>query len=283
MKTPDAPTLWGISDLHVAHRLNRELLELVRPRSDDDWLIVAGDVGERSADIEAALRLLSERFARVIWVPGNHELWTPVQDAVQLRGVERYDWLVAMCRRLGVLTPEDDYPLWAGPGGPVRIAPLLSLYDFTWLAPGTTTREQSLARAYETGVVCSDEFQLHADPYPDVAAWCQARVAATELRLEACPRDVPLVLVSHWPLVREPTRVLRYPEFAQWCGTKATADWHRRFRTELVVYGHLHIPSTTVHEGVRHEEVSLGYPREWQRHGLRPGLMKQLLPRPGAS
>jgi hypothetical protein len=29
------------------------------------------------------------------------------------------------------------------------------------------------------------------------------------------------------------------------------------------VYGHLHIPSTRVRDGVRFEEVSLGYPRQW--------------------
>jgi hypothetical protein len=28
------------------------------------------------ARIEWALRTLAERFARVVWVPGNHELWT---------------------------------------------------------------------------------------------------------------------------------------------------------------------------------------------------------------
>jgi hypothetical protein len=59
--------------------------------------------------------------------------------------------------------------------------------------------------------------------------------------------------------------VLWYPEFAQWCGTELTADWHLRFRAAAVVYGHLHIPRTTWHDGVRFEEVSVGYPREWQR------------------
>ena len=73
--------------------------------------------------------------------------------------------------------------------------------------------------------------------------------------------------MNHFPLVREPTRVLRYPEFAQWCGTTRTADWHMRFNAAAVVYGHLHIPRTTWHDGVRFEEVSLGYPREWRRRG----------------
>ena len=70
----------------------------------------------------------------------------------------------------------------------------------------------------------------------------------------------------------------RYPEFAQWCGTELTADWHRRFSTVAVVYGHLHIPGSTVHDGVRFEEVSLGYPREWTPRGLPRPLLRPILP-----
>jgi hypothetical protein len=84
--------------------------------------------------------------------------------------------------------------------------------------------------------------------------------------------------VNHFPLVRDPTRILRYPEFAQWCGTELTADWHTRFNAAAVVYGHLHIPRTTYHDGVRFEEVSLGYPREWRRRGDVPNPVRQILP-----
>jgi 3',5'-cyclic AMP phosphodiesterase CpdA len=42
------------------------------------------------------------RFAKVIWTPGNHELWTPKGDPVQLRGEQRYQYLVELCRNLGV-------------------------------------------------------------------------------------------------------------------------------------------------------------------------------------
>src|SRR6266545_8132457 len=68
------PRLLAVSDLHVAYPQNRRLVEDLRPRSEEDWLLVAGDVGERMPDIEWALRTLSERFARVVWVPGNHDL-----------------------------------------------------------------------------------------------------------------------------------------------------------------------------------------------------------------
>jgi len=275
--------LLAISDLHVAFAENRKIVEELRPKSDADWLLVAGDVGETFGDIEWALLVLSRRFAKVVWAPGNHELWTPRGDPVQLRGDRRYRELVEMCRRLGVVTPEDPYPVWHGEGGPVTVVPLFVLYDYTFRPTGAATQQAALARAYEAGVVCTDEFLLHPDPHPTREAWCQARIAATERRLAVLAAGTRTVLVNHFPLVREPTRVLRYPEFAQWCGTEHTADWHLRFAADAVVYGHLHIPRTTWHDGVRFEEVSLGYPREWRRWASRPGVPRCVLPAPAGA
>jgi 3',5'-cyclic AMP phosphodiesterase CpdA len=271
-----AGRLLAVSDLHVAHPENREIVRRLRPGPGPDWLLVAGDVGERVADVEWALRTLRERFAVVVWVPGNHELWTPRNDPVQLRGEQRYRYLVEMCRRIGVLTPEDPYPVWEGEGGPVTVVPLFLLYDYTFLPPGTSTKEEALAYAYQTGVVGTDEVLLHPDPYPTRDAWCRARVAETERRLSALGQ-VRTVLVNHFPLVREPTRILRYPQFAPWCGTELTADWHLRFNAAAVVYGHLHIPRTDRYGGVRFEEVSLGYPREWRRRGPAPDPVRTIL------
>jgi 3',5'-cyclic AMP phosphodiesterase CpdA len=273
-----APRLLAISDLHVGYRENREIVEGLRPSSPGDWLLVAGDVGERIPDITWALRTLRQRFEAVVWAPGNHELWTPSGDEPQLRGERRYEHLVGLCREMGVISPEDPYPVWTGPGGPALIAPLFLLYDYTFLPDGAVTKEEGLARAYATGVVCTDERLLHPDPHPSREAWCTARIGVTERRLAGRDTSLPVILVNHFPLVRYPTRVLRYPEFAQWCGTVLTADWHVRFGAAAVVYGHLHIPRTTWHDGVRFEEVSLGYPREWQRRATPPGVLRQILP-----
>jgi 3',5'-cyclic AMP phosphodiesterase CpdA len=272
--------LYAISDIHVGFADNRAFIESLRPESDGDWLIVAGDVAERFADIEWALRTLSRSYAKVIWVPGNHELWTPKDDPVQLRGEARYRRLVETCRVLGVLTPEDPFAVWDEPGGdgPVTIAPLFVLYDYTFRPEGTSTKEEALKAAYDAGVVCTDEALLHPDPFPSRDAWCDARIAYTEGRLAELAPGTRTVLVNHWPLVREPTRILWYPEFAQWCGTERTADWHVRFGAVTVVYGHLHIPRTMWSDGVRFEEVSVGYPREWRRRGERPSGPHRIIP-----
>ena len=173
--TDAAGSLLAVSDLHIGSAANRAVLESLRPRSQRDWLIVAGDVAERSADVVAALGLLAGRFARVIWVPGNHELWTVPRDPDTTRGDERYRGLVAACRSLGVVTPEDAYPVWDGPGGPVTVAPLFLLYDYSFLPAGVASKDEALASAYESGIVCTDELLLHPDPYVSRDAWCGRR------------------------------------------------------------------------------------------------------------
>jgi 3',5'-cyclic AMP phosphodiesterase CpdA len=275
--------LYAVSDLHVTHPENRAIVERLAPHSDADWLIVCGDVSDAVADFEWALHLLSRRFSTVVWAPGNHELWTTPDEALTLRGDRRYRHLVELCRGVGALTPEDPYAVWDGVGGPLTIAPLFVLYDYSFGRNISPTKEQSLALAHRAGVVCSDEFLLHPDPYPSREAWCRARVSYTEARLEACDTASPIVMVNHFPLLDAPTKLLRHPEFAQWCGTTLTANWHRRFNTSVVVYGHLHIPRTTWHDGVRFEEVSLGYPREWRRRTLPKPVLRQIVPTPELS
>ena len=271
--------LLAISDLHVGYAANREIVAGLRPESDGDWLIVAGDVAERFGDVLWALSTLKERFARVLWLPGNHELWTPARDPVTLRGQARYDALVQEIRRLGVTTPEDPYPVWEGPEGPVAVCPLFLLYDYTWRdgTPGCTSKDSALAYSRDLGVVCSDEALLHPDPLPGIDDWCRARVAATRARLDALDPALPTVLANHWPLHPEPTRILHYPSFALWCGTQLTEDWHVRYRATEVVYGHLHIPRVIHRDGVRFTEVSLGYPREWERRPVGPQGPRRIL------
>ncbi len=272
------PSLLATSDLHVMHAGNREIVEGIRPYHEGDWLIVAGDVADTVAPIRRTLRLLRERFAKVIWAPGNHELWTTPGDPGELAGVARYDHLVELCRELDVVTPEDPYPVWEGAGGPVAVVPLFLLYDYSWRLPGRDL-DAALAHAHDTHVVATDEYLLQPDPYASRAAWCHERVRRTLGRLAALPPDLRIVFASHWPLHRGPTRMLRYPQFALWCGTELTEDWHTRFPVEAAVYGHLHIPLTLELDGVRFEEVSLGYPREWRRRAPEPPYpVRRILP-----
>ncbi|WP_370452352.1 metallophosphoesterase [Dietzia sp. ANT_WB102] len=271
------PSLRAVSDLHVGHRGNGHVVDEIHPTHPGDWLIVAGDVAEKIDQVVSALERLAARFERVIWAPGNHELWIG-RDDEGMTSTTKYDRLVEACRAVGVDTPEDEYPLWTGPGGPAWVVPMFLFYDYSWTPVAGQSRAEALAGARQRRVVASDEFLIDPAPYGDAVAWCRERLVSTTTRLARLDPAHPTVLVNHWPLLRDPTRVLHHPDFALWCGTDQTADWHRRYRATACVYGHLHIPRTSIHDGVRFEEVSLGYPREWNRRGRPDPLTRQILP-----
>lgn len=272
--------LLAISDLHVRFPENRKALEAL-PEHPDDWLLVAGDVGETEAQLAATLRTLTGRFQKVLWMPGNHELWTLPGDPVALRGEARYHHLVSVCRELGVLTPEDPYPRWPGSPSPCFIAPLFLLYDYTF-RPDAIPVERAIEWALEAGLLCADEALLHPEPYPSRAAWCAARCALTEARLDQLPPEASTVLVSHFPLRQDLAILPAIPRFSIWCGTRRTTDWHLRYRARVVVSGHLHIRSTRWRDGVRFEEVSLGNPGQWRKELGLEGHLREILPGPPA-
>jgi 3',5'-cyclic AMP phosphodiesterase CpdA len=271
--------LYAISDLHLGNPINKEALGAIPP-FPNDWLILAGDVGETEANFHYALELLTKRFARVLWAPGNHDLWTLPSDTNKLRGEAKYQQLVSICRNYGVLTPEDPYILWPGPGPACLLAPLFILYDYTF-RPDHVSADSAIEWAVESGVLCADEALLHPDPYPSRAAWCAARCAYTEKRLEAASLQAPLLLINHFPLRQDLVRLGRIPRFSLWCGTRLTEEWHRRFPALAVIYGHLHIRATDYRNGVRFEEVSLGYPSQWRYELGVQAYFREILPELG--
>lgn len=287
-----AGRLFAISDLHLSRKENREALAQfgadAARRFDDDWLIVAGDVGERVEHLRTALDVLMPRFARVIFTPGNHDLWCPVGATDRTRGQARYDELIAACREYGALTPEDPYARWPalsdadGPdrdASPTYIVPMFLLFDYSF-RPSSVPRAEAVAWARAAGVGASDESLLHPDPWPSREAWCHARCDLTEARLAALPDNARTILINHWPLRYDLARPPRIPRFSIWSGTSRTEDWGQRFRARAVISGHLHLRTSLVRHGVRYEEVSLGYPRDWRRERGLAYYLRELLPVP---
>jgi 3',5'-cyclic AMP phosphodiesterase CpdA len=266
--------LLALSDLHLGHAANREALEQLA-HHPEDWLILCGDIGERPAHLELGLRHCTARFEKVIWVPGNHDLWT-TGPGVEPRGERLYETLVQICRSHGVLTPEDPYPAW--PLEPdTFIVPMFLLYDYSF-RPADVRLEGAIAWARERGIGCADEQFLDPSPWPSRADWCRARCDATARRLDALPAGARTVLVNHWPLRYDLARPPRIPRFSIWCGTTRTEDWGVRYRARAVVSGHLHVRTTLWRDGVRYEEVSFGYPRDWSPDRGIEWYLRQILP-----
>ncbi|KAK7892939.1 hypothetical protein LTR67_007176 [Exophiala xenobiotica] len=279
--------LYAIADLHLSYKQNREALDELKAH-DDDSLIICGDVGERLEHLQEAFEITTKLFKQVFWVPGNHELYTlpgvTTEDDLdkELRGEHKYLECVRVANECGVITPEDEFVKWEGDGGPCLICPIFTLYDYSF-RPAHITREKALDWAMEQNVYATDEALLHPDPYQSRDEWCTELVSKTEERLEkAAARNIPLVIINHWPLREDTITIPSIPRFSLWCGTKKTEDWHKRFNAKVVVTGHLHVRRTDWIDGVRFEEVSLGYPRQWQAakdRGLDINdLLREILP-----
>ena len=267
--------LWAISDLHVGYEENRRAVNEL-PSYPDDWLIIAGDTGETPAHLDFVLRTLQPKFAQLIWTPGNHDLWTPRTLPGAQRGAAHYDRLMRLCRSYGVLTPEDQYAKWPGDGPTRAIVPTFVLFDYSF-RPASITREQAVDWAGASGVRSVDEDLLAPDPYPTRDEWCAARVSYTEERLAGIAQDVRMIVANHFPLRADLAVTPRIPRFSIWCGTTKTNEWHRRFNIEAAVYGHLHLRSSQVIDGVRFDEVSLGYPKQWNQQKTLADYLRRIL------
>ena len=275
--------LFAISDLHLSNPVNFEAFKNLG-NYPDDWLILAGDIAERPQLLGAAFEHASRCFKKVIWVPGNHELWSvPDADGTRLEGEARYQHLVNLARQYGVLTPEDPFPCWPGDPaalgttGPIVIAPLFLLYDYSF-GPDGLSREEMVAWAREENAVSADETLLSPEPYSSFPEWCAQRCKLSEERLEKIDPTASRVLINHFPLRHDLVYIPRVPRFIPWCGTRVTKDWHVKYKASVVVTGHLHVRRTDWRDGTRFEEVSLGYPTQWdQSKGMAPYL-REILP-----
>ena len=271
--------LYALSDLHLHYKVNREAMEDIHDYPDD-WLILGGDIGEREEHLHYAFRIATNRFKKVFWVPGNHELWTLSNEGNEFKGVARYEHLVELARSYGVLTPEDPFTLWQGEGGPVIIAPLFNLYDYSF-RPKNVPAGKEIEWAMEAGILCNDENYIKPEPYASIPEWCDARLKYSVEKLDLAANEHPdarFVLINHFPLRYEHVRLWRIPRFSIWCGTTRTEDWHKKYPVTVAVYGHLHIRATDYRDGVRFEEVSLGYPRHWRQDRGINYYLREILP-----
>ncbi len=273
--------LYAISDLHLERPVNREALNHL-PLFLEDGLILAGDICSTATQLKEALLVLKKKFKKIIWVPGNHELW--LTDDEHPSSIHKYDDLVSVCRELDVATPEDEYLQWEHNNNSYLIVPMTLLYDYSF-RPEHVADEDVISWAKESGVMCRDEHLIHTGAHKEIRSikeWCHSRINYTRQRLEQCDQNIPMILVNHFPLRYDLVRTMRIPRFSVWCGTKHTETWHKEYNVDIVVSGHLHMRSTDYRDGVRFEEVSLGYPNDWRSkegRGITPYL-REILPGP---
>ena len=212
--------LLAISDLHLSQASNKDAI-LKMSDHGDDWLIIGGDISEKPELHEFLFKELNKRFGKIIWVPGNHDLWTEdARDQQIERGVDKYNLLVELARSFGVITPEDPFVEWPEKlqdrEGSLIIAPLFLLYDYSF-RPKSVSRENIKDWVRQVHAECSDEFLLHPTPYESREQWCKARCDFSIDKLSDIPSTSTTVLINHWPLRLDLINLPRVPRFTPWC------------------------------------------------------------------
>ena len=98
--------VFAVSDIHADHPENMQwVFSLPCNRYRNDALIVAGDVSDDLETLARALGGLRERFGRVLFVPGNHELWVHRGECED--SWEKFCLIQALCDRLDIgMLPE---------------------------------------------------------------------------------------------------------------------------------------------------------------------------------
>jgi predicted phosphohydrolase len=260
--------VFAISDLHTDFKENRLVVERL---PDDtftaDTLIVAGDVADRLEVIEYTLALLRSKFRQVCYVPGNHELW--VRDGAY-DSLEKLRRVLEACRRVGVET------------SPVEI-------DGLWVVPLLSWYEPAFDGDDDRG---AEELEGWADFYfckwpAGVRDVCRHFLDMNEANI---PRpEGPVISFSHFLPRRDllpPREFLRFKSLPRVSGCAPLDGQIRRLKSVVHVFGHSHINTDRVIDGVRYVNNALRYPRErasatfplkmvWGGDGLPPSELAQ--------
>jgi predicted phosphodiesterase len=237
--------VFALSDIHVDFDVNVQWLRNLSSLDyRDDILILAGDVTHKLTELAATLGALATRFAQVLFVPGNHELWV-LGEAPERTSLQKFTDVVAVATENGVSMR----PYWRDR---VLIAPLLGWYDYSFGQPSDD--------------LYSMWTDYHACRWPagfqpeDVAAYF------TRMNREISPDGATKVITfSHFL-----PRIDLIPSYVSSrarlldpvLGSTRLERQLRGLGASIHVYGHSHINRRVCFDGVTYINNALGYPGE---------------------
>lgn len=264
--------VYAVSDVHADFAPNMAWVRALRRGvRGEDTLILAGDVTDDLSRLEEVFFELRSAFARVVFVPGNHELWVRgngTSDSFQkLRAV------LELARDCGVAVGPVKLGVPGRGGAPeasVWIVPLLSWYVKPEEGAGSLFlpkqgEDPSLETWSDTYFVRWPRFGLEERPAD--------RLLRMNEPFLARGYDAPVISFSHFlpraelivgPHVDRDRVADPFPEFnfSRVAGCSQLDEQIRRLGSRVHVYGHQHRNRDVVLDGVRYVSNCRGYPRE---------------------
>ncbi|XP_022955128.1 uncharacterized protein LOC111457188 isoform X2 [Cucurbita moschata] len=267
----DGLRVFVLSDLHTDYEENMNWINcLSSVKYRDDVLLVAGDVAETYSNFVSTMALLKDKFERVFFVPGNHDLWCRREGDNYLDSLEKMSNLYDACSSLGV----DTNPAILNGLG---IVPLFSWYHESF----DTEMDIEGIRVPSLEMVCKD---FHACKWPadlsnegtSLALFFDAMNEKNHLMIEEIQRTCSQIITfSHFVPRLElcpEKRMLFYPKLPKIIGSDylehRIRSIHRRSKESISgchVFGHTHFCWDHTLDGIRYVQAPLAYPRERKR------------------
>lgn len=239
--------IFAISDLHLDYAINRDwLAQLSLHDHQEDVLILAGDISDKLPLLMDSFDALTCRFAVVLYVPGNHDLWVRRED--QRDSLQKFQVVRDTAIQHGVrVTPFHH--------GNLAIIPLLGWYDYSFgVASAYLKRAWTDYRACRWPPDCDDAAVTRwfternpIDLPPDFKGITKVVTFSHFLpRIDLMPDDIPAKHRRLYPIL----------------GTSILETQLRQLGASTHVYGHSHVNRHVTLDGVTYVNNALGYPAE---------------------
>ncbi len=237
--------VFAVSDLHVDYRENLDWIDsLSRDRYREDVLLLAGDVTDDLRLLGSTLRALKSRFAEVLFVPGNHELW--IDGGEFSCSLQKFDAVMSLCSHEGIRTSVYTQ-------GCVSIVPLLGWYDFSFGQP-----DAFLQRAWRDFRACRWPVEFDSQ-----AKICDFFLRQNDRYLST--DNAHVISFSHFlprldimPTAIPENRRKVYPVL----GSARLDHQIRKLQPAIHVYGHSHVNQTIEIDGIRYLNNAFATPKE---------------------
>jgi Icc-related predicted phosphoesterase len=249
--------VFALSDIHIDYASNARWIEnLSAADYTSDLLILAGDVTDILKSLEWCLALLAARFRKVLFVPGNHDLWVMRDEGEKKTSLQKLDQVAAIADSAGVSMS----PLHCNG---LSIYPLLGWYDYSFGEP--------------SGLLRAAWMDYRACRWPD--GFDEPRIAQHFARLNEAHitqsettrtghEDQTVITFSHF-LPRQDIIAPGRPLLAPVLGSAGLDHQLRRLKPSLHVFGHHHFNRSLTIDGVRYVNNAFGYPHETLRTAKR--------------
>jgi predicted phosphodiesterase len=240
-----ATRVFAVSDIHVDYEANAKWVrQLSRFDYRRDLLILAGDVTHKLSVLASALSALVTRFAKVLFVPGNHDLWV-LGDESRQTSMQKFSDIAGMVEASGATMR----PHWHGD---VLFAPLFGWYDNSFGEPTDELRKTWM--------------DFHACRWPESYGPQDASIHFTALNRQISTRGASRVITfSHFVprLDLVPAYVPRKHRLLDpVLGSTRLERQIRQLKSSIHVYGHSHINRSVRIDGVDYVNNAFGYPGE---------------------